>query len=102
MRVTITQASMVNVTHGIRRELLSGYRISLSQNGYVKTRRTDMVMIKTGNPIPTAPSELIQGYLDGIAGRDASSDDAVYKSGYDLALLVKEGKAEPPAWSMNV
>ena len=92
---------MVSATHGIKRELPSGSLSSLYQNGYVK-RRVDMGMIKTGNPIPTAPTELIQGYLDGIAGKDASSDNAVYKSGYDLALLVKEGKADPPAWSLNV
>ena len=61
-----------------------------------------MGVIKTGNPTPTAPTELIQGYIDGITGKDATSDNAVYKSGYDLAILVKEGKADPPMWGLNV
>jgi hypothetical protein len=60
-----------------------------------------MAMIKTGNPIPTVPVDMVQGYIDAMAEKPASSTDAVYKSGYDLALLVKEGKAEPPAWSLN-
>jgi hypothetical protein len=60
-----------------------------------------MAMLKTGNPIPTAPAPRMQGYLDGMAGKEPQQQDAVYKSGHDLALLVKEGKATPPAWAIE-
>jgi len=60
-----------------------------------------MAMLKTGNPIPTAPAQLIQGYLDALSGKEPQSDDSVYKSGYDLANLVKEGKAKAPYWSVE-
>lgn len=63
--------------------------------------QTIMAMLKTGNPIPTAPAPLMQGYLDAMSGKDAQSDDSVYKSGYDLANLVKEGKAEAPSWAVD-
>jgi hypothetical protein len=62
-------------------------------------RENIMAMMRTGNPIPTAPAPLMQGYMDAISGKDAQSEDPVYKSGYDLALLVKEGKAEAPTWA---
>ena len=58
-----------------------------------------MAMIRTGNPIPTAPAPMLQGYLDAMSGKEATSEDTVYKSGYDLALLVKEGKAQAPVWA---
>jgi hypothetical protein len=58
-----------------------------------------MAMMKTGNPIPTAPAPMLQGYLDGMSGAEPNSEDTVYKSGYDLAKLVKEGKAQPPVWA---
>lgn len=60
-----------------------------------------MSMIRTGNPIPTAPATLIQGYLDAMQDKEPASEDSVYKSGYDLAKLVKEGKAEPPVWAVD-
>ena len=60
-----------------------------------------MGMIKTGNPIPTAPTELIQGYLDGIAGKMPQVITPI-RAVMIPALLVKEGKADPPAWSLNV
>lgn len=61
-----------------------------------------MGFVKTGNPIPTAPVDLVQGYLDCMANKaleDGAS--ALYKSGYDLATLVKEGKAEAPSWAIG-
>ena len=58
-----------------------------------------MAMLKNGNPVPTAPAALIQGYLDGMGNKGYQSEDTIYKSGYDLALLVKEGKAEAPVWA---
>lgn len=60
-----------------------------------------MAMMRTGNPIPTAPSTMIQGYIDAMADKDPQIEDAVYKSGYDLAKLVLEGKAQAPAWSIE-
>ena len=60
-----------------------------------------MAILKTGNPIPTAPANLIQGYLDGMENKGYQSEDSIYKSGYDLALLVKEGKAEAPVWASH-
>ena len=58
-----------------------------------------MAMMRTGNPIPTAPASMIQGYLDGMGGKEPQSEDTIYKSGYDLAKLVQEGKAEAPVWA---
>lgn len=58
-----------------------------------------MAMMRTGNPIPTAPATMIQGYLDAMGGKEPQSEDTVYKSGYDLAKLVQEGKAEAPVWA---
>jgi hypothetical protein len=60
-----------------------------------------MSMMKTGVPIPTAPANLIQGYLDAMGGKPPQSEDSVYNSGYDLAKLVKEGKSEAPAWAVE-
>jgi hypothetical protein len=58
-----------------------------------------MAMMKTGNPIPTAPANMMQGYIDAMGGKEPQSQDTTYKSGYDLAKLVQEGKAEAPAWA---
>ena len=60
-----------------------------------------MAMSKTGDAISTAPSQIVQGYLDSISGKQPSSQDAVYMSGFDLASLVKEGKADPPSWAVG-
>ena len=60
-----------------------------------------MAMMRTGNPIPTAPANMIQGYLDAMGGKPPQSEDTVYKSGYDLAKLVQEGKAEAPSWAVE-
>jgi hypothetical protein len=60
-----------------------------------------MAMMRTGNPIPTAPANLMQGYLDSMGGKTPQMEDTTYKSGYDLANLVKEGKAEAPAWAIG-
>lgn len=63
-------------------------------------RTTDfMAMLRTGNPIPTAPANMMQGYLDAMGGKEPQSEDSVYKSGFDLAKLVQEGKAQAPAWA---
>jgi hypothetical protein len=58
-----------------------------------------MAMMRTGNPIPTAPATMIQGYLDAMGGKEPHSEDTTYKSGYDLAKLVQEGKAQAPSWA---
>jgi len=58
-----------------------------------------MAMTRTGNPIPTAPATLMQGYMDAMGGKEPQSEDSTYKSGYDLAKLVQEGKAQPPSWA---
>lgn len=58
-----------------------------------------MAMLKTGNPIPTAPATMLQGYLDAMGGKEPQSEDTTYRSGYELAKLVKEGKAQPPSWA---
>ena len=59
-----------------------------------------MAMMRTGNPIPTAPATMMQGYLDAMGGREPQNeDDPTYKAGYDLAKLVQEGKAQAPAWA---
>lgn len=58
-----------------------------------------MAMMRTGNPIPTAPATMMQGYLDAMDGKSLQSEDPTYKTGYDLAKLVQEGKASPPAWA---
>ena len=60
-----------------------------------------MSMIRTGNPIPTAPANMLQGYLDAMGGKEPQSEDTVYKSGYDLAKLVLEGKADAPSWAVG-
>ena len=60
-----------------------------------------MAMMKTGNPIPTAPATMMQGYLDAMGGKEPQSEDTTYKSGYDLAKLVQEGKAQAPAWAVE-
>lgn len=58
-----------------------------------------MAMMRTGNPIPTAPASMMQGYLDAMGGKEPQSEDTTYKSGYDLAKLVQEGKAQAPTWA---
>jgi hypothetical protein len=58
-----------------------------------------MAMMRTGNPIPTAPANMMQGYLDAMGGKEPQNKDTVYRSGYDLAKLVQEGKATAPAWA---
>jgi len=58
-----------------------------------------MSFIKSGNPIPTAPASMIQGYLDAMGGKEPQSEDTTYKSGYDLAKLVQSGKAVAPSWA---
>jgi len=58
-----------------------------------------MAMMRTGNPIPTAPATMIQGYLDAMGGREPQNEDPTYKAGYDLAKLVQEGKAQAPSWA---
>lgn len=58
-----------------------------------------MSMMRTGNPIPTAPATMIQGYLDAMGGREPQNEDPTYKAGYDLAKLVQEGKAQAPSWA---
>ena len=60
-----------------------------------------MSMMRTGNPIPTAPANMLQGYLDAMGGKEPQSEDTVYRSGYDLAKLVQEGKAEAPSWAVE-
>lgn len=63
--------------------------------------QTVMAMMRTGNPIPTAPAPLMQGYLDAMGGKEPALKDTVYMSGYELANLVKEGKAQPPSWAVE-
>lgn len=63
--------------------------------------QTVMAMMRTGNPIPTAPAPLMQGYLDSMGGKEPALKDSVYMSGYELANLVKEGKAQPPSWAVE-
>ena len=58
-----------------------------------------MAMMRTGNPIPTAPATMMQGYLDAMGGKESQNEDPTYKAGYDLAKLVQEGKAQAPAWA---
>jgi hypothetical protein len=60
-----------------------------------------MAMMKTGIPTPAAPANLMQGYLDAMGGKTPQSEDSVYKSGYDLAKLVQDGKAQAPAWAVE-
>lgn len=60
-----------------------------------------MAMIRTGSPVPTAPTDKIQGYLDNMAGKEPQKkDDEVYMSGYDLAGKVKKGEEEAPSWAV--
>jgi hypothetical protein len=60
-----------------------------------------MAMMKTGNPIPTAPTEKVQGYLDAMADKPAANqNDPVYMSGYHLAQRVKKGEETAPVWAM--
>lgn len=59
-----------------------------------------MPMKKTGVAVATAPTLMIQGYLDGISDKEPQNEDSTYKAGYDLALLVKKGEAEPPIWAL--
>lgn len=58
-----------------------------------------MAFVKTGNPAPAVPAEMIQGYLDGAAGRPASSESDIYKAGYTLAAEVKAGTKPAPVWA---
>lgn len=58
-----------------------------------------MSFMKTGTPSPSAPAELIQGYLDGYAGRPATSDSDTYMAGYRLASEVKAGTKPAPVWA---
>lgn len=58
-----------------------------------------MAMMRTGNPIPTAPATMMQGYLDAMGGKEPQNEDPTYKAGYDLAKLVQEGKAQAPSWA---
>ena len=60
-----------------------------------------MAMMRTGNPIPTAPAVMMQGYLDAMGGKEPQSEDLTYKSGYDLAKLVQDGKAQAPSWAVE-
>ena len=83
------------------KERVSFWTAYFSLNEYLCKKDFQMPMLKTGNPIPTAPSQLVQGYLDAMANKEPASEDSVYKSGYDLANLVKKGEAEPPSWSVN-
>ena len=58
-----------------------------------------MAMMRTGNPIPTAPATMMQGYLDAMGGREPQNEDPTYKAGYDLAKPVQEGKAQARSWA---
>lgn len=60
-----------------------------------------MAMMRTGSPVPTAPADKIQGYLDNMNGKEPQKkDDEVYMSGYELADKVKKGKEEAPSWAV--
>ena len=60
-----------------------------------------MAMMRTGSPVPTAPTDKIQGYLDGMAGKEPQKkDDEVYMAGYELADRVKKGEEEAPSWAV--
>ncbi len=60
-----------------------------------------MAMMRTGTPASATPIEMVQGYLDGMQGKPMSSEADVYKTGYELALKVKKGEAEAPAWAVT-
>ena len=60
-----------------------------------------MAMMRTGTPASATPLEMVQGYLDGMQGKPMSSEADVYKTGYELALKVKKGEAEAPAWAVT-
>lgn len=62
---------------------------------------TTMAMMKTGNPVASAPTDKVQGYLDFMAGKDPQKkEDEVYMSGYSLAEKVKSGEETAPVWAI--
>lgn len=72
------------------------YKITTCSKG-----QTQMAMTRTGSPAVATPVEMVQGYLDGMQGKSPASTSEVYKAGYDLALSVKAGKSEAPAWALT-
>jgi len=64
-------------------------------------KEKNMAMIRTGNPVSSAPTEKVQGYLDFMAGKDPVKEDEVYMSGYNLAQQVKKGEVEAPLWALK-
>lgn len=64
-------------------------------------RIQNMAMMRTGSPVPTAPTDKIQGYLDNMNGKEPQKkDDEVYMAGYELADKVKKGEEEAPSWAV--
>lgn len=63
--------------------------------------QTAMAMMRTGSPVPSAPAEKVQGYLDFMGGKEPQKkDDEVYMAGYALAEKVKKGEEQAPAWAV--
>ena len=63
--------------------------------------QTAMTMMRTGSPVPSAPAEKVQGYLDFMGGKDPQKkEDEVYMAGYALAEKVKKGEEQAPAWAV--
>lgn len=58
-----------------------------------------MAMIKKGAPAQATPVEKVQGYLDFMKGKEASSDSELYMAGFELAKKVKAGEEPAPLWS---
>ena len=90
-------AKRCNAWYKYRLDLVTDELESIKQNCLEKEK--EMAMMRTGNPVAVAPSELIQGYLDFMSGKEASSQDEVYMKGYNLAQSVKKGEAEAPVWA---
>ena len=72
------------------------YKLVTCSNGDMS-----MAMMRTGTPTSATPIEMVQGYLDGMQGKSPSSQSDVYKTGYELALKVKRGETEAPAWAIT-
>jgi|AACY02.12.fsa_nt_gi hypothetical protein len=59
-----------------------------------------MAMMKTGNPVPSVPVEMMDGYTACMSNQPLPEGvSSLFREGYALAEKVKEGKASAPAWA---
>lgn len=62
-----------------------------------------MAMMKTGNPVPTTPVELMDGYKAFMSNQPLPpTASTLFTEGWKLAEKVKQGSATAPSWASSV